>query len=725
MLLKCARALMPAALVALASWQALTSIAAEKITDEAAKPVVKEAGSKAEPLSLVVMDPLAAPLSCPCVAGYAQRKYEVLAEYLEKAVGRPVVLTFSESLTKALQKEGCTTAHVIIGKDSVVRADAKTNDFKVTPLAQLSGKDGKTTQTGLVVVPSADPAQSIADLKGYRIIFGPGDCSEKSSAARKLLEAAGVELPAPDKAEVSAACSDGALKIIEWGPDVRGAAVISSYAAPLLEGCGTIKKGDLRVVAETAPVPFITAFATDRVTKAERRAIRKLLYESGDDRDLLTALESMIGFVELEEDYSPEETKAVSKSAASDDQVKSTDADEKKAAATWPGWRGPNRDGRYPALPSQLAATPNIVWRQPLGRSGLGGIAADDKYVVLGDRDATNTFDVWRCYASADGAELWTVQYPAPGKLDYDNMPRATPQIVEEFVYVCGAFGDLRCIDLASGIPLWQTNIRTEFGADDELIWGTCASPLVVDDKVIINPGAPDASIVALDAYTGKPVWETPGEIHAFASPIVGELGGVRQIVAYDRYTLGGFGIETGRRLWTLTPPIEGDFNVPTPVVTDGKLLLVSENNGARLHEFNGDGTIVEKPVAETRALRPDMSTPVAVNNRIFCVWNELYCLDAKRGLEPVWIGEDYALHDYAPIIASDDRLLVLGQGGELLLVDAEADDFRIVSRLKAFSDPRESQAEPFAHPALVGSKLYLRGELELVCLELGEDETP
>ena len=37
---------------------------------------------RSQPLSLVVMDPLAAPLSCPCVQGYAQRQYEKLAEYL-------------------------------------------------------------------------------------------------------------------------------------------------------------------------------------------------------------------------------------------------------------------------------------------------------------------------------------------------------------------------------------------------------------------------------------------------------------------------------------------------------------------------------------------------------------------------------------------------------------------------------------------------------------------
>jgi len=38
------------------------------------------------------------------------------------------------------------------------------------------------------------------------------------------------------------------------------ATVISSYAQPLLEGCGTIKKGDLRVIGETDPMPFVVAF---------------------------------------------------------------------------------------------------------------------------------------------------------------------------------------------------------------------------------------------------------------------------------------------------------------------------------------------------------------------------------------------------------------------------------------------------------------------------------
>ena len=77
-----------------------------------------DAKSDAEPISMVVMDPLALPLSCPCVAGYAQRKYEVLGDYLSKQLGRPVVVTFAESIKNALDKESVDDVHLIIGKDS-------------------------------------------------------------------------------------------------------------------------------------------------------------------------------------------------------------------------------------------------------------------------------------------------------------------------------------------------------------------------------------------------------------------------------------------------------------------------------------------------------------------------------------------------------------------------------------------------------------------------------
>ena len=135
---------------------------------------------------------------------------------------------------------------------------------------------------------SSDSAQRIEDLTGYRIFFGPEECDEKHSAVLRLLADANIALP--DELETTEACSDGACKIIEWGDDERAAAVISSYAKPLLEGCGTIEKGDLRIVAETAPVPFITAFVSQSLDEQLQRELQTALLQVGENKDLRRSL---------------------------------------------------------------------------------------------------------------------------------------------------------------------------------------------------------------------------------------------------------------------------------------------------------------------------------------------------------------------------------------------------------------------------------------------------
>src|SRR5579871_3086298 len=88
--------------------------------------------------TLVVMDPLALELSCPCVKGYAQRNYHKLGEMLEKQLGRPVNVRFSESLTAALKKSD-GAADLVIGKESVVRIEATENKLPLTPILSLTG----------------------------------------------------------------------------------------------------------------------------------------------------------------------------------------------------------------------------------------------------------------------------------------------------------------------------------------------------------------------------------------------------------------------------------------------------------------------------------------------------------------------------------------------------------------------------------------------------------
>jgi outer membrane protein assembly factor BamB/ABC-type phosphate/phosphonate transport system substrate-binding protein len=652
-----------------------------------------------QPLTMLVMDPLAAPLSCPCVAGHAQRKYDKLAEFLTKQLNRPVKAIFADDVGKALRGEAKGHVDLIIGKQSVVIFDAKERQMPIRPLAMLTGKDGTTTVTGLFVVLAKDPAKQVSDLKGYKVLFGPAESVEKHGAAIAALRAVGVDVP--EKPDVRGGCSDAAIEMVEDKGKHKLAAVISSYAMPLLEGCKTVEKGALRMIGRTEPVPFVTVFATDGISEELGKRIQTALFSMFTDVELLKALESQRGFVAMPAAASPSPQSSNPSPLAPG-----------VLPAPWPGWRGANRDAIVARLPEKLPVVPKWLWKQSLAGGAPAGVAATEKEVIVADRDASDLKDIFRCLDAATGVERWKLEYPAPGKLDYGNSPRATPLIQGRRVYLLGAFGDLHCVELADGAVVWKKNIVHEYKAK-LVTWGMCSSPLVVDDRLIVNPGAAEASIVALDPATGSELWRCPGRPPAYSSFIVGRFGGVRQIVGYDAESLGGWDIETGRRLWTLIPPEKGDFNVPTPIALGGRLLLSSENNGTRLYAFDDRGVIRRTPVAVHEDLAPDASTPVVLGGKVFGCRGELFCLDAAN-LKTLWTSDDKAFCDYVSFIGGSDRILAATVRGELLLLAADADRCKLLSRMQLFKD-----GEMLSHPALVGNRLYLRGPDSVSCLLL------
>lgn len=251
-------------------------------------------------LIVVVMDPLSDKLACDCVEGFAQRKYEALGQHLQRSLGRKVEVFWGESIEAALKDEQATqktplVADVVIGKHSVAVAESKAKSLSLQPVAQLTGLDSRTTQTGLVVVRAADPAILVDDLTGYRIIFGPSNCDEKYAAPRQLLLDSEIELPT--ESETASACSVAAKRMLEFPKDEKVAIIISSYAIPLLEGCGTIEKGVLRVIGESDPVPFISVFVREDAEASVRESLLPALMAVAKDSALLRALETRDGFV--------------------------------------------------------------------------------------------------------------------------------------------------------------------------------------------------------------------------------------------------------------------------------------------------------------------------------------------------------------------------------------------------------------------------------------------
>lgn len=321
----------------------------------------------AEKLHLIVMDPLSKDLACACVQGYAQRNYETLASWLQRKTGMEVKVTHGETLAEAVKEAGGVPA-LIIGKDSVVRSEAARNQIGIEAVAALTGKDGSTSQQGLIVVRKDSTARSLADLAGSRIYFGPGNCEEKSAAAIAVLEKAGVSIP--EKKLVSDSCSTAAKELMALDPGVKAAAVISSYAQPLLSGCGTIEKGDLVVIGKTEDVPFITAFANASLPKETRHALTEALLDTGSNARLLEALESLVGFVEL----------------------------PAGGTTAWNQFRGSRRDGTVPWLPDRLPAEARYRWRKELPSDGVGGVAATADVVIVSSRDSLDEADcffVW------------------------------------------------------------------------------------------------------------------------------------------------------------------------------------------------------------------------------------------------------------------------------------------------------------------------------------------
>jgi outer membrane protein assembly factor BamB len=651
-----------------------------------------DAGDGNEPICLAIMDPLAARLSCPCVAGYAQRDYEALAGHLEQKLGRPVKIGFGESVRRAAETAGCPAAHIIIGKHSVVKADARAAGLNIEPMLALSDLHGQTVQRGLFVVAADDPAESIEDLVDHEIHLGHENHSEKHGMPLKALRLAGVLEPAALHEHPS--CSDAAATVLEVKPPALAAAVVSSYAQPLLEGCGAVPKGALRVVGQTGPVRFITAFVTAELDFQAREAVRSALLAVAADKSLCAKLESAAGFVPLPE----------------------------TVPSGWTGWRGPRRTAIAPSLPERLPELPERVWSRSLARPGLGGIAATTNVVIFGDRDDEDQKDVFQCLDASTGRPRWTIAYDAVGSLDYGNSPRATPLIEHERVYLLGAFGHLHCVDIVSGRIIWQRNLVADYHVPKERlsVWGYCSSPLVVDRRLIVAPGAEDASVVALDPATGRELWRSPGAPAGHGSFIAATVAGESQVIGHDNATLGGWGVASGRRLWTLKPPVVGDFNVPTPVLVGDKLLVATEMNGTRLHAFQADGTISPEPLARSDDLSPDMATPVAVGTRIFGIQECVIELNAAQGLATVQRGEAGGLDTYAAVMAGSDRLLVIGNKGRLMMYDITGGGCRLACECDAFTEMEGAACNPiYSHPAIVGTRLFIRGEHEIACLEL------
>jgi outer membrane protein assembly factor BamB len=401
----------------------------------------------------------------------------------------------------------------------------------------------------------------------------------------------------------------------------------------------------------------------------------------------------------------------------------------------WPGFRGADRAGVVtgPPLARDWAKSPpRQVWRQPVG-GGYAAFAIANGFLVTIEQRRDQ--EVVVCYEASTGKEVWATGWQArfeetaggPG-------PRATPTIAHGDVFALGATGRLVCLNGKDGSERWAV---PTLDGNANLKWAMSGSPLVVDDLVVVNPGAQTdgakgRAVRAYDRTTGREVWASGNYEAGYASPHLATLGGVRQVLVFDAAGLGGYELAKGTELWRFRWPTFMGINVAQPIVMDERTVFIASDysgeacGGALLRITPGQGKWSVEQVWRTKntAMRCKFHSPVrrttAEGDYVFGLDDpgKLECVDLKSG-KSVWKDDRRPRRDEAfgqgQLLRANDLIVVLTEFGELVLVEATPAAFRELGRIDALTKGPKT----WNTPAMAHGRIYVRNEEEMACYDL------
>jgi len=379
----------------------------------------------------------------------------------------------------------------------------------------------------------------------------------------------------------------------------------------------------------------------------------------------------------------------------------------------WTNYRGPKRDGNYEATPV-LTSWPSggltPIWKQPIGVGFASFVIADGRAYTIEQRRGQ---EVAAAYDFATGREVWKQEWSAEYSDSTGDGPRATPTWDQGRVYALGATGELRCLDANTGSVIWGKNILSDNGAEN-LQWAQAASPLVVDDKVIVLPGGSSGkSVVAYNKNTGAPVWKVLNDRQAYVSPMLVELAGRRQIVVVSSSRVIGLVPESGAVLWSYPWDTDMGINVSQPVMVDSNRFFISSGygKGAALVEVKGSGaSFTATTIWENINMKNKFNSSVLHNGYVYGLDEGiLTCLDVNTG-ERKWKEGRYG---YGQVLLASGHLIVTSDTGDLALIKASPDKYIEVARFTAL------QGKTWNYPAIADGRLLVRNANEMAAYDI------
>ncbi|EMI41383.1 PQQ-binding-like beta-propeller repeat protein [Rhodopirellula sp. SWK7] len=391
---------------------------------------------------------------------------------------------------------------------------------------------------------------------------------------------------------------------------------------------------------------------------------------------------------------------------------------------SWPGFRGPNRDGVSPSS-TPLARQwpeggPPRQWEVALCEGYASPAVRDGRVYVL-DYDEEAGADVLRCLSLDDGREIWSNGYPVAVTRNH-GITRTVPVLFEDCVITIGPQCHVACWDAATGVNRWLLDLRVEYQTTVPR-WYAGQCPLVDQGRLIIAPG--DASLmVAIEPKSGEVVWRTEnprGWEMTHGSIAVMQHAGKRMYVYCGSGGVVGVDAEDGSVLWDTTQWPVQFAHAPTPVpLPNGKIWVCSgygNETGALMLRVDDSATQVSIDKKYTpKEFNSEQQTPILYDGHLFGIRKRgggpMVCMDLDGN--EIWnSGRDRFGH--GPYLISDGLLFMMSNFGELTIADADASGYHRRASHLVFEDGHDA----WGPMAIVDGYLLLRDMTRLVCLNV------
>lgn len=391
-----------------------------------------------------------------------------------------------------------------------------------------------------------------------------------------------------------------------------------------------------------------------------------------------------------------------------------------KGIADWTNWRGASFEGKsaFTGIRTDWPEGLKKLWQvnylcQDKSTASWSSPVVQGNRMIVPGRDEKN--DLVFCINADTGELIWKGSYEAESASSHGPGARATPFIDGDRVYTFGRSGDLVCWTLEDGKLLWRKNVKDAGGA--EPTWGFSTTPLVLDDKVVVQSGG-SALVIAYHKLTGDLLWKSMEGDAGYAAAITMNMENEVKLLIYHGTGLSCLNPSDGKVLWTAPWATEYFVNATTPIVSNNIIFHSSGYGmGCEALKVTNSGYSV---LWKNNLIEAQHTDPILIDGYIYGYSGEssrnngqFKCIELASAKE-MWstskIGQGTTTY-------VDGHLICLDIKGNLFLVKPEPSAFVKVGEIKAAIGDVKNPA--WTVPVVANGKLYLRYLQQLVCYSL------